>query len=318
MPRPGQRPARRGGRPRQGAGVDLGTATPDTTFPRLHADTDRLLAADARSFWTIDSTPESPDTPIVEASGWGPVVGDGEGLGQPAERAARRAVPRRRRRRRRRLGRRACADLLLDHGLDFPIVDGESPTSTEARRPRRRRPAAPRLSRSRRPSWRSSPRATSPAGDAPTAGRGRGAGRASASSRTSSPATTSCTTSTASASTRAWSSARSAASSATTCCSPTRAATSCTCRPTRSTRCASTSAARRRRCTGSAARDFAKAKSRVRSARARDRPGARRALPEAGQRRGPRVRARHAVAGRDGGRPSRTSRRPTSARRSTT
>ncbi len=30
--------------------------------------------------WTLSSTPENPDAPMVEASGWGPVVGDGEGL----------------------------------------------------------------------------------------------------------------------------------------------------------------------------------------------------------------------------------------------
>ena len=35
---------------------------PDKAFPRLHADPDRLLAG-AGAFWTIDSTPDSPDTP---------------------------------------------------------------------------------------------------------------------------------------------------------------------------------------------------------------------------------------------------------------
>ena len=49
------------------------------TFPRLHADTDRLLAS-GQSMWTISNAPESPDSPMVNASGWGPVVGDGEGL----------------------------------------------------------------------------------------------------------------------------------------------------------------------------------------------------------------------------------------------
>ncbi len=55
---------------------------PDKEFPRLHADPDHLLAAASTGagFWTIDSTPESPDTPLVEASGWGPVGGDGSGL----------------------------------------------------------------------------------------------------------------------------------------------------------------------------------------------------------------------------------------------
>jgi len=52
---------------------------PDLAFPRLHADTDRLLAGDQR-MWTITSTALSPDAPVISASGWGPVVGDGEGL----------------------------------------------------------------------------------------------------------------------------------------------------------------------------------------------------------------------------------------------
>jgi transcription-repair coupling factor (superfamily II helicase) len=52
---------------------------PGKEFPRLHAEPDALLAA-AGAVWTIDSTPESPDTPIVEATGWGPIGGDGSGL----------------------------------------------------------------------------------------------------------------------------------------------------------------------------------------------------------------------------------------------
>jgi transcription-repair coupling factor (superfamily II helicase) len=52
---------------------------PDKEFPRLHAEPDELLAR-VGAFWTIDSTPESPDTPMVEATGWGPVGGDGTGL----------------------------------------------------------------------------------------------------------------------------------------------------------------------------------------------------------------------------------------------
>jgi transcription-repair coupling factor (superfamily II helicase) len=54
---------------------------PGRAFPRLHAAPDRLLDhAPDGAFWTIDSTPESPDTPVVQASGWGPVGGDGSGL----------------------------------------------------------------------------------------------------------------------------------------------------------------------------------------------------------------------------------------------
>ncbi len=51
----------------------------DRKFPRLHAGTNRLLDT-TQSMWTLSSTPENPDAPMVQATGWGPVVGDGEGL----------------------------------------------------------------------------------------------------------------------------------------------------------------------------------------------------------------------------------------------
>ncbi len=51
---------------------------PELQFPHLHADPDRLLASTG-SFWTIDATPDGPDTPFVESTGWGPIVGDGAG-----------------------------------------------------------------------------------------------------------------------------------------------------------------------------------------------------------------------------------------------
>jgi transcription-repair coupling factor (superfamily II helicase) len=93
---------------------------PALAFPRLHVDPDHLLAG-SQSMWTISSAPETPDSPMVAASGWGPVVGDGEGLGK-------------------RLGELLAAgyrvvvaadgegsaqrmsDLLLDRGLSFPVV----------------------------------------------------------------------------------------------------------------------------------------------------------------------------------------------------
>ncbi len=53
---------------------------PTVRFPRLHAEPDRLLADRHGGIWAIDTSPESPDTPVVRASGWGPVVGDGSGL----------------------------------------------------------------------------------------------------------------------------------------------------------------------------------------------------------------------------------------------
>jgi transcription-repair coupling factor (superfamily II helicase) len=97
---------------------------PDRSFPRLHADPDTLLASSG-SFWSIDSTPDSPDMPVVEASGWGPVAGDGSGLtarlvqligdgfqvvvAADGEGSAER-----------------LHTLLLDHGLDFPIRAGSA------------------------------------------------------------------------------------------------------------------------------------------------------------------------------------------------
>ena len=51
---------------------------PDLQFPHLHAEPDRLLAS-ASSFWSIDATPEGPETPFVESTGWGPIIGDGSG-----------------------------------------------------------------------------------------------------------------------------------------------------------------------------------------------------------------------------------------------
>lgn len=97
---------------------------PEKTFPRLHAEPDVLLATLGGSFWSIDSTPESPDVPVVEAMGWGPVVGDGTGLtdrlrdliadgysvvvAADGEGSAKRLHA-----------------LLLDHGLDFSLRVGD-------------------------------------------------------------------------------------------------------------------------------------------------------------------------------------------------
>jgi transcription-repair coupling factor (superfamily II helicase) len=101
---------------------------PDKSFPRLHADPDTLLddrrpdsSPYSGSFWSIDSTPETPDTPLVEASGWGPVAGDGSGLTDRLIEL---------------IGRgfrvvvaadgtgsaQRLHDLLLNNGLDFPVV----------------------------------------------------------------------------------------------------------------------------------------------------------------------------------------------------
>ena len=97
---------------------------PDRSFPRLHADPDTLLSG-TNAFWSIDSTPESPETPLVEASGWGPVAGDGTGLtdrlteligrGFRVVVAADGAGSATRLR-----------ELLLGNGLDFPILSAEA------------------------------------------------------------------------------------------------------------------------------------------------------------------------------------------------
>ncbi len=290
-----------------------GIATADLPFPRLHAEPDRLLAGGRVVLG------DRLGAGVAGHAGRG-VVGVGPGRRRrrrrspPARPAAGRRLPGRRRRRRRRLGGPAAR--AAPRPRPRPARRRRRGRPRRAGRTHRRRTAAPRRHPAgREAGGRRRERPHRPAPGPPPPAR-RGGATASACSRTSSRACTSSTSTTASGATRGWSSARSAASSATTCCSPTRATTSSTCRPTRSTRCASTSAARRRRCTASAARDFAKAKSRVRSA-VRE---IAQELVVLYQKRvttpGLRVRRRHAVAGARWRTPSPTSRRPTSARRS--
>ncbi|MEY2468536.1 MAG: hypothetical protein QOF21_1234, partial [Actinomycetota bacterium] len=45
-------------------------------FPPLHLPFDRLLAHTHAPVWSVTSTAEGPDAPVVEASGWDPVAGD--------------------------------------------------------------------------------------------------------------------------------------------------------------------------------------------------------------------------------------------------
>ncbi len=49
-------------------------------FPRLHLQFDRLLAHTDAAAWTVTAAPENPGTEVVAATGWDPVVGDGERL----------------------------------------------------------------------------------------------------------------------------------------------------------------------------------------------------------------------------------------------
>ena len=164
------------------------------------------------------------------------------------------------------------------HVVVAPLDRGASSRRLEARRRRRARPhrAAP-----------AAPRAAAAAAGRRGVLRRPRAGRA-----------TSSTTCTASPATAAWSRGRSAAPSATTCCSSTAAATGSTCPRTRSTPSRPTPAASSRRSTGWAA-----------ASGSASRPGSRQAVREVAQelvvlyrRRlaspGPRLRARHALAGR--------------------
>ena len=49
-------------------------------FPRLHIEFDRLLAGTPAPAWHLTAVPEGPQTTIVQAQAWDPVVGGGEHL----------------------------------------------------------------------------------------------------------------------------------------------------------------------------------------------------------------------------------------------
>ena len=51
-----------------------------SAFPRLHVEFDRLLAGTPAPVWHMTSVPEGPETSVVAAQVWDPVVGDGEHL----------------------------------------------------------------------------------------------------------------------------------------------------------------------------------------------------------------------------------------------
>ncbi len=120
--------------------VDLGATLARTwglddevDLPRLHVDLDRLLAHTDAPTWSVAAVPDSPDTPVVAASGWAPAVGDGDALLAQMRQLigdGYRLV--------------VCADgagsaarlekLIADHGLSFPILDaGEGGAGPEPR-----------------------------------------------------------------------------------------------------------------------------------------------------------------------------------------
>ncbi len=90
---------------------------PDRPFPRLHVEPERVLAAH-QAMWTIASTPEHPDAPMVAASGWAPVAGDPTGVirrvGELIAQGYRTVVAAEGAGSAQRLG-----DLLLEHGIEL-------------------------------------------------------------------------------------------------------------------------------------------------------------------------------------------------------
>ncbi|HRW38350.1 MAG TPA: transcription-repair coupling factor [Aquihabitans sp.] len=50
------------------------------SFPQLHSSFEDLFAGSSLPVWTMTVAPEGPDVATVAATGWNPVVGDGEGL----------------------------------------------------------------------------------------------------------------------------------------------------------------------------------------------------------------------------------------------
>ncbi|MGI8492492.1 MAG: transcription-repair coupling factor, partial [Acidimicrobiales bacterium] len=100
----------------------------DGELPRLHLPFDRLLAHTKAAVWSMTPAPEGPETTVVAARGWDPVVGDGSRLvGQLRElsSAGYRVV--------------VCAEgrgsgarlaaLLADHGLAAGLLDDDAPAS---------------------------------------------------------------------------------------------------------------------------------------------------------------------------------------------
>ncbi|UDY37696.1 transcription-repair coupling factor [Dermatobacter hominis] len=105
----------------------------DHDLPRLHVDLDRLLAHTEAPTWSVAAVPDAPDTPAVASSTWPPAVGGGEALLAQLRQLVGdgyRVV--------------VCADgagsavrlqkLISEHGLTFPVLDGDGDGSVDAAR----------------------------------------------------------------------------------------------------------------------------------------------------------------------------------------
>ncbi|HEX2043071.1 MAG TPA: transcription-repair coupling factor [Acidimicrobiales bacterium] len=104
-----------------------GASAKGGAFPRLHLPFDRLLAHIRAPVWTVVPAADSPDTPVVQATGWDPVLGDPERLArQVADLLQRKftvvvAAD----------GKGSAArlaGLLAEQGVSFPVLeDGQGP-----------------------------------------------------------------------------------------------------------------------------------------------------------------------------------------------
>ncbi|MEY2591253.1 MAG: hypothetical protein QOJ67_3237, partial [Acidimicrobiaceae bacterium] len=56
--------------------------TEDTELPRLHVPFDRLLTHTSAPVLTVTNVAEGPDVPAVQATGWNPIVGDGADMAE--------------------------------------------------------------------------------------------------------------------------------------------------------------------------------------------------------------------------------------------
>ncbi|MDQ3462171.1 MAG: transcription-repair coupling factor, partial [Actinomycetota bacterium] len=95
----------------------------DRQLPRLHSEFGDLFAKTNVAVWTMTVSPDGPDVATVAATGWNPVVGDGEGLIRQLrhllDEGYRIVVAAEGEGSALRLG-----DLLRDQGLDFPVEVG--------------------------------------------------------------------------------------------------------------------------------------------------------------------------------------------------
>ncbi len=95
-------------------------------FPRLHLRFDRLLARTPAAAWTLTPAPEGPGTTVMAATGWDPVVGDGERLMAQLRRLVGDGYRITVCTEGRGSGARV-AGVLRDHGLDAPFFEADVP-----------------------------------------------------------------------------------------------------------------------------------------------------------------------------------------------